>query len=510
MIYFRRVSIRHWLLLLAFALPIACWGQTPVAATTSGPVQGQAVNDIAVFRGVPFAASPVGDRRWREPQPVQPWSDVRQTISVAPSCPQKPGLSLANGGDPGQLDEDCLYLNVFTPRADSGARLPVMVWIHGGALIFGSGGLAIYDGSALARRGVVIVTVNYRLGPLGFFAHPALDKENPGGAVNFGLLDQIAALRWVQANIGAFGGDPSKVTISGQSAGAQSVLALMASPLSQGLFRAAIAESPYGLPSHTRAKASSVGVAIANAVGLPGSGASMTALRNIPATRLASLEDNALSLAPGFIVGDKAVPSPLLQAFQKGREAAVPLIIGSNSDDASVVVSFGVDPAQLVKKMGRARVLVRSYYPGVSDERQLGREVARDVVFTAFARRIAYLHSAKAPTWRYYFSHPAPSSTGTAHGAEIPFVFGTVAACQCMDRSPTSLDSAVERRVGDRWAAFASTGKPTGDPTWELDNRSRGWALEIADEDSARPGFMMARMNAFITGLNLVGRQGTR
>ena len=235
-----RTSARQ-LLLLAFALPIVCWGQMPAAATTSGPVQGRVDNDIAVFRGIPFAAPPVGDRRWHKPQPVESWTDVRQTTTPGPSCPQKRGLSLEGGGDPGQLDEDCLYLNVFTPRADPGAQLPVMVWIHGGALIFGSGGLGIYDGSALARRGVVVVTINYRLGPLGFFSHPALDKEKPGGAVNFGLLDQIAALNWVKSNIGAFGGDPAKVTIFGQSAGAQSVLALMASPLASGLFRGAIA-----------------------------------------------------------------------------------------------------------------------------------------------------------------------------------------------------------------------------------------------------------------------------
>jgi len=505
MIHLLRISSKH-LLLLACALPIACWGQ-PTAATTSGPVQGQIVNDIAVFRGLPFAAPPVGDRRWREPQPVQPWSDVRQTTALGPSCPQKRGLSLEGGGDPGQLDEDCLYLNVFTPRADPGAQLPVMVWIHGGALIFGSGGLAIYDGSTLARRGVVVVTINYRLGPLGFFAHPALDKENPKGAVNFGLLDQIAALRWVKSNIGAFGGDPAKVTVFGQSAGAQSVLALMTSPLAGGLLRGAIAESPYGVPSRTRAQASSIGVAVANAVGLPGAGASMAALRSIPATRLASLEGKGLSLTPGFVVGDDAMPMPLLEAFQKGREAAVPLIIGSNSDDASVAVAFGIDPTQLVQKMGRAHVLVRSYYPGVTDDRQLGREVARDVVFTAFARRIAYLHSAKAPTWRYYFSHGGSATTGAGHGAEVPFVLGTVEQCQCLNKPPNAVDRAIERRVGDRWASFATTGKPAGELAWEPDNRVRGWALEIGDEDAARPGFMTARLNAFITTLNLLGRQ---
>lgn len=492
-----------WLLV---ALPVACWAQAPTATPPSGPVQGRLIDNVAVFRGIPFAAPPVGDLRWREPQPLSRWAEIRQAVTNAPSCPQKRGLSLANGGDPGELDEDCLYLNVFTQGANAGARRPVMVWIHGGALIFGSGGLDIYDGSALAKRGMVVVTINYRLGALGFFAHPALDKEHPGGPNNFGLLDQIAALQWVQKNIASFGGDPAQVTVFGQSAGAQSILALMASPLAPGLFRSAIAESPYGVPSHTRAAASSTGIAIANKLGLPGASANMAALRGIPAERFAALEGKGLSLAPGFVVGDRAVPMPLLDAFKKGREAAVPLIIGSNSDDASVALAFGVDPAQLVQQLGRARVLVRFYYPGVTDDRQLGREVARDVVFTAFARRIAFLHSAKAPTWRYYFSRAGTASNGAGHGAEVPFVLGTLEKCQCLGGPVTAADRDVERRIGDRWAAFASTGMPAGMPTWEPDNRIRGWALEIGDEETGRPGFMMARLNALITGLNIVGR----
>ena len=168
------VKFALWLFVV---YPVIAWAQAPTAAPPVGPVQGRLIDNVAVFRGIPFAAPPVGDLRWREPQPIQPWTDVRQTTTPGPSCPQKRGLSLEGGGDPGQLDEDCLYLNVFTPRADPGAQLPVMVWIHGGALIFGSGGLGIYDGRALARREVVVVTINYRLGPLGFFSHPAFDKE---------------------------------------------------------------------------------------------------------------------------------------------------------------------------------------------------------------------------------------------------------------------------------------------------------------------------------------------
>ena len=437
---------------------------------------------------------------------------MRQASTAGASCPQKRGLSLEGGGDPGVIDEDCLYLNVFTPRAEPGAKLPVMVWIHGGALIFGGGGLPLYDGSALARRGAVVVTLNYRLGRLGFFTHPALEQERPGGPVNFGLFDQIAALQWVQQNIGAFGGDASKVTVFGQSAGAQSVLALMASPLAAGLFHGAIAESPYAFPGHTRAKAAATGAAIADAVGLPGARASMDALRRIPAERLSALDGNDVSLTSSFITGDAAVPLPLLEVFQQGREAAVPLVIGSNSDDASVVLAFGIDPAQAVQKLGKARVLVKAFYPEVKDERQLGLAMGRDVGFTAFARRIAYLHSQKAPTWRYYFSHAGvgAGSTGAGHGAEVPYVMGTTRQCQCLGQPATPLDLAVERRLGDRWFTFAATGKPAGDVAWPQDNRGRGVVLDIGDQDNVRPGFMSARLNTIITGLKWAGSRAAR
>ena len=503
-------SNANLVLALLIAVPMACLAQAPMAVTASGPVQGLEANGINIFRGIPFAAPPVGALRWRAPQSTVKWTAVRQATTAGPSCMQTRGISLENGGDPGRLDEDCLYLNVFSPRVERTARFPVMVWIHGGALIFGSGGLPIYDGSALARRDVVVVTINYRLGAFGFFAHKGLDQETPGGPVNFGLLDQIAALRWVQSNIDAFGGDPARVTIAGQSAGAQSVLALMASPLTAGLFSGAIAQSPYGIPSHSRAKAQETGVALAIAMGLPGAQASAASLRSIPADRLAE-RGQKISLAPSFIVGDEAIPMPLLEAFQKGREHPVPLIIGNNSDDASVVESFGVDPAVLVQKMGKARIFVRSLYPGVSDQSQLGREVARDALFTAFGRRIAYLHSTKAPTWRYYFNHVGPNaSTGVVHGGEVPFVLETLEGCQCLGRPVTPLDRTVERRTGDRWAAFVRIHRPAGEVEWPVDDRQRGQVLEIGDEETARPGFMASRVNAFIAALNFAGRRSKK
>ncbi|MEO8938180.1 MAG: carboxylesterase/lipase family protein [Burkholderiaceae bacterium] len=482
----------------------------PTISTPAGTIEGVRIDDIAVFRGLPYAAAPVGDLRWRAPRSEPSWTGVRKADRFGSACPQKAGLSLEGGGDPGPLNEDCLFLNVWTPRAATDARLPVMVWFHGGALIFGAGSLPLYDGSALARRGVVVVTVNYRLGPLGYFVHPALEKADPGGAANFGLLDQIAALRWVKSRIAAFGGDPDHVTIFGQSAGAQSVLALMASPPAQGLFQRAIAQSPYGIPSHTRAQARAVGIKLADAVGLRGADATVAQLRAVPAERLADLQGAGLSLAPSLIVGDAAMPRTILSAFQEKRQAAVPLIVGSNSDETSVAVSFGIKPAVLVQKMGAAKILVGPLYPNVGDDAELGRQVVRDVVFSAFARRVAVLQAQRAPTWRYYFDQsPAQArgrQPGVAHGGEVPAVFGTGDTCDCLAFAMNDVDRAASRAIAERWVAFAKNGRPDlPSAPWPSDTLWKPVALEFADTPIVRRGFMAHRLNVFIGALKLVG-----
>ncbi len=502
------------ILVIAVAHAASAADAAPRAVTASGEVAGEQVDGAAVFRGLPYAAPPVGPLRWRAPQPAPQWAGVRQASSFGTACPQKPGLSLEGGGDPGALREDCLYLNVWTPRDEPGARLPVMVWLHGGALIFGAGGLSLYDGAALARQGVIVVTLNYRLGPLGYFVHPALERAAPGGPANFGLLDQIAALRWVQRNIESFGGDPRQVTVFGQSAGAQSVLALMASPLARDLFQRAIAQSPYGIPSHTRLQARETGIRVAEALGLPGAGATADELRAVPAERFASLEGQGLSLAPSLIVGDAAMPRTVLAAFEAKQQAAVPLIIGSNSNETSVALAFGLDPAALVKKLGAARILVGPLYPGVTDEAELGRQVVRDVAFTAFARRIAVLHAPRAPTWRYYFDQlPAqdrPRQPGVAHGGEVPAVFGTGDLCGCLSTPLTDDDRRTWQGLAARWVAFAQTGKPdvSAGPTWPPDSLWRPVVLAFGDAQLAQPGFMAQRLNTLIVGLKFVGRSG--
>lgn len=478
----------------------------PVVRLDAGTVKGVQSKSIFSFKGIPFAAPPVGQWRWREPQPVTGWSGIRDAGSFGNACIQKPGLSDKNGGNPGALSEDCLYLNVWTPVLQEGGKLPVMVWIHGGGLVFGSGGVPGYGGDSLAKRGAVIVSVNYRMGPLGFFSHPALDAERTGFK-NFGLLDQIAALKWVQKNISAFGGDANNVTVFGQSAGAESVLALYSSPLARGLFHKGIAQSPYGIPGHAPEKARKVGVAVASAVGLDGGRASAAQLRAIPANKFGALEAPELTLSPGFIIGDAALPASILETFQKKNQAALPLIIGNNSDEATVATAFGVDPAKIIQGLGKSKILVKPLYPKVSNDAELGRQVIRDAIFTAFARRISYLHSQKAPVWRYYFSYVQErlreSQPGVPHGGEIAFMLDTGSTCQCLSKPFTGADALLSRRIGDSWAAFARTSNPQTPqlPVWPKDSVKNDRVMEFTGIPVTRKSFMQPRTNVLILGL---------
>ena len=484
----------------------------PVVATAQGRVEGVLERDVAVFKGLPYAQPPTGPLRWRAPRKPAAWSDTRDGSRFAPACVQNRAVSLEGGGDPGPVSEDCLYLNVWTPQGDFTTPRPVMVWLHGGALVFGAGHLPVYDASALARRGLVVVTINYRLGPLGFMVHPALERESGGAAApaNFGLLDQIAALRWVQDNIASFGGDPSRVTVFGQSAGAQSVLALMASPPAKGLFQQAIAQSAYGLPSHPRTKARDVGVALASAAGLPGAQASAARLRAVPAERFIALTGPKSTLAPSFVIGDGAMPRTIVSAFRSRRQAAVPLVIGSNSDDASVAAAFGIRTDALVRQLGAGKLFVQPHYPDVHDDAELGRQVVSDAVFAAYARRIAALHAARAPVWRYYFSRRPggvpPSVKGVPHGGEVAVVFESAELCNCLSAPATDDDRRVAREVADRWAAFAATRKPdaAAPPAWPRDGRLVSKVLEFGEQTTVRDEFMRQRLDAFIGAGNLL------
>lgn len=486
----------------------------PLVQTQSGRVQGVAERGVVAFKGIPYAAPPVGDLRWRAPKAAASWQDARKADAFGNACIQTPGVSEANGGYPGSLSEDCLYLNVWTPKPGAPAKLPVMVWIHGGAYVFGSGGVNVYNGAPLASKGAVVVTINYRLAQLGFFAHPALEKENPGGPVNFGLLDQIAALQWVQQNIAQFGGDPGNVTIFGQSAGAKSVLALFASPLAKGLFHKGIALSSYAVPDAPRAKALDVGAKVAVALGLDGASVTAAQLRAVPAERFAEIKGQGLSNGPVPISGDDVLPQSIQATFAAAKEASVPLILGNTSDDTSVVAAFGIDTVAVLKRLGAAGFLVRVLYPGAKDDTELARQATRDVVFTMPVRWIADRHAKRAPTWRYYFAYTAVKerakfANGVPHGAEIPYFLNTVDVFEGTKDIVTAEDRVFAQRASDYLFEFARTGKPAASdaPDWPSHRRlMRDRTLLLGEPIAVQSNFMRARLDIFLGVSRIVGR----
>lgn len=487
-------------------------------AIADGVLQGSINDGIFVFKGIPYAAPPVGEQRWRAPQPVVPWQGERSALHFSAASWQNRDYCVAmGGGDPGDLSEDCLYLNVWTPELQPDNPLPVMVWLHGGGFTIGSGGMAPYNGKPLASRGAVIVTLNYRLGHLGFFAHPAMEHEQAttGPLHNFALLDQIAALQWVQQHIHAFGGDAGNVTLFGESSGARSVLSLCCSPLSAGLFHKGIVQSAYSLPDVTRPAALEKGVKVASCLGVPAD-ASMEQLRALPADAFWSL-DNSYGLGPVAIAGDAVLPAPVLETFMAGRHHRLPLMAGSNSDEASVLEYFGVDAATVVDRLRRQNRLsyrLLKWIYRTEQDALLGRAAARDMTFSLLPWLLMRAQQKVAmPGWRYWFDYVSEQSRdlyphGTWHGNEIPYVMNTLENMPAIsdDRSFTPSDYAFAQQVSDYWFRFA---RDVNSTTTQLEG-SQPWPAWRADSDVTMslgchgetgfrlmPGFMRRRLALF-------------
>ena len=435
---------------------------TPVAQTRQGNIIGLAEDDVHVWRGIPYAQPPVGALRWRAPQPLEKTHTPYVADAFSASSWQNSDYCRElGGGDPGRFSEDCLYLNIWSPAART-EPLPVMVWLHGGGFTIGAGGLPPYNGSALARRDVVIVTVNYRLGHLGFFAHPALEAEAGETFYNFALLDQIAALRWVKEHIHAFGGDAGNVTLFGESAGARSVLSLLVSPLAKDLFHKAIIQSGYSLPDTAREHALAKGEAVATHLGLENATAEQ--LRDLPADTFWKLVAPH-TIAPAPIVGDAVLPQPMLDMFFHARQHPMPVMIGSNSDEASVMAVFGVDLAGQIQKLRRERRfglgLIKLLYPGVKGDVELGRQVCRDMAFTTMGYVVMQAQQRlNQPCWRYWFDYVAEAEHdtyphGAWHGNEVPYVFDTLGQISPAKEYVTANDLAFAAHVADYWASFA-------------------------------------------------------
>lgn len=442
----------------------------PIVKTEAGALVGllEPVTQVAVFKGVPFAAPPVGALRWREPQPVPPWRGTRDAGRFSPSPMQRVH------GDylpwtleylvQNEVGEDCLYLNVWTPKAEGGAKLPVIVYIPGGAFTEGSGAIPIYDGARLAARGLVVVTINYRLGIFGFFAHPALTAESPYHACgNYGLLDQLAALAWVQRNIDAFGGDPSRVTVWGQSAGAFSVGALLASPRAQGLFQRALAGSGLSVaarPMKDRAAAEQDGVAFASERGA----ADLMALRALPAADLVAA-GGFRPIIDGWLLND--TPNAVNAA---GSGLDVPVMTGYMANDPLLSLpklsSAATYDDYLQQTLGAAAARFRELYPALDLDamRQALLESARDrQSVAAFLWAKQRLGAGRAPVFTYHFERgvpwPAHPEYGAFHSGELPYFFDNLGV---LVRPWEPMDRALTETVVGYLKQFAATGDPNG------------------------------------------------
>ena len=470
--------------------------------------------DVWVYRGLPFAAPPVGDLRWRPPQPAASWEGVRDATEAAPACIQ---ANLSTGGfyDPGvdETSEDCLYLNVWTAAAPD-APAPVLVWIHGGAHVIGNGADVSYDGTALAKRGVVLVTINYRLGSLGYLAHPLLSAESEHGASgNYGALDQVAALEWVQRNIAAFGGDPDRVTIFGESAGSQSVSHMMATPLAAGLFHGAIGQSGggFGTSGHARPRAEAEGAGERFVATLLGEGTDPS----VAAMRAASADEvlAAPLLAGGATVDGWVFPDSIYDIFAASRQHDVPVIVGSNADEGTMftppIASVEAYREGVRRQYGDLADEFLATYPAESADEAWQRQAAifTDRTFGWEMRTWArMMKTASSPAYLYFFSRVPPAPEGDAfahygayHTAEIPYVFDNfgMATSFHADRAWDVTDRELSETLASYWVNFAATGDPNGAglPAWPVYSEEADELLEFGDTVQVRTGVRKARLD---------------
>jgi len=480
-----------------------------VVKVDGGELSGMAENGVRVFKGIPFAAPPVGALRWKAPQPVVPWNGVKAADTFGAECMQLPypaGSPYASAPRP--TSEDCLYLNVWTtaparPSTGSGRAMPVMVWIHGGAWTRGSGSTPTYDGAALAKRGVVVVTTNYRLGVFGFLAHPELTAESPQHASgNYAILDHVAALKWVQKNIAAFGGDPEKVTIFGESAGSWSVNVTQATPLAKGLFRAAIGESGGQFARVARlADAEKAGAALATSLGAD----SLAALRAVPAEKLSAVQN----FRTGVNVDGYVLPEDVRSTFASKRQSSVPVIVGSNANEWTTLSN----PAQFPKTLdayhkyldaqfGDGAKEVETAYPVRSDAdiADAMLSIGRDRTFTLEMRTWARMVTASGQhAYLYQFTHVPPSPRakewGAYHASEISYVFGNL-------RSPSFAYTDIDRKLSDEmsqyWVNFATTMDPNGkgQAAWTAYDAANEPYLELGDRVQMKQHLLKTQLDA--------------
>lgn len=492
------------LILLFFSL--IAKAQHPIVQTSNGKIEGTAnlENSVHIFKGIPFAASPVGSLRWKAPQPVQNWKGIKQCTAFSASPMQnKPQPFMCWSEEfiaqPEPINEDCLYLNVWSTAKSKSTKQPVFLWIYGGGLSSGSANCAIYDGEEMAKKGVIFVSINYRVGVLGFMAHPELSKEsgkNTSG--NYGILDQIAALKWVQKNIASFGGDPNNVTIAGQSAGAFSVTALIASPLAKGLFHKAIPQSggllANMLLSQNLAKAEEVGLNFMKKA----NSHSIAELRKKSAEELQILSNNPEVGRFGITLDGYALPVNLTEHFKKGLHNQTPILTGWVTGDGSVLGDSKMNLEEYKKeaqtKYGDKADVFLSIFPASTDDEV--KMVKQKLSLMGFAGLPSHLLASfnTKPSYIYQFGHVPPDKPnfpnyGAFHTSEVPYMLHTL---HTWNRSWQALDKEIENTMSSYWVNFAKTGNPNGQnlPKWKRYNNQSGEIMVVGDKLESKPAFL--------------------
>jgi para-nitrobenzyl esterase len=456
--------------------------------TESGQLSGVAGTspEVRVYKGIPYAAPPVGDLRWKTPKPAAKWDGVRKADRFSATCMQTgyPEGSPYRSADADNISEDCLYLNIWTGANDATERRPVMVWIHGGALTKGSGATPTYDGENFAKKGVVLVTINYRLGVFGYFAHPELTKESDRNASgNYGFLDQVAALEWVQRNIEKFGGDTKRVTIFGESAGSWSINVLVASPLAKGLFQRAIGESGANFARvESLAAAEQTGVKFATSVGAK----SIAELRAKPAAELLKAERGASGNVDGYFL-----PTEVYTIFASGKQNDVPTLIGSNANEGTAFtppsVKAAAFEAQAKSRYGDKADAFLKIYPAKTDEQahDSAAEAMRDQTFGWEMRTWARMQTktGKYKVYLYYFRKVPPgpfgAKMGAYHASEISYVFGNLSTQYAVEE-----DRTLSGIMQSYWVNFATKGDPNGRalPKWPYYQEKTDVAMGLSDK----------------------------
>lgn len=443
----------------------------PLVEVEQGKVLGSLDQGVRTFKAIPYAQPPVGKLRWHPPQPPEPWDGVRSAIEWGNVCQQ---AATTDDIGPGQRSEDCLTLNVYAPEVHSSKPLPVMVWIHGGGLTQGSSSSGVSDGSHIAQQGIVVVSINYRLGRFGYFAHPALTAESDHGQLaNYGLLDQIAALQWVQTNITDFGGDPENVTVFGSSAGGQSVNMLMATKAARGLFHKAVSQSGLGRENPQKLKsAEKTGLAFAKRLGVDNSSENvLQALRLLSPEEILSNDvgDSNMAAMRGEIpiIDGTILESSILTTFENGQEAVVPYIVGATDFELAPMFT----PPFLKLRIPDFESIPDSVKVVYSNSQDFSDRYLSDAIFVEPAMRLANLHAKHAPTYAYRFSIIPESLQsqlpGAPHSSEQIYVFGA------FENSPWPMgpkDEELGQVVSTYWTSFAKTGKPSveGQTDWPV------------------------------------------